>query len=147
MAQAEVTQLLYDLTVEFFAYRKPELYCSNCIGKKEAIIHYTLKKHKNKNYCGLCKKPFLYYCSMCIDEIAGHCLKEEEENAYLTIGRKKAVQFTLKEHKSIFNYCGLCKNPLYRLLNARCQRSSPTSRRFVKRFQRRRRSGPRAGGI
>lgn len=89
----------------------------------------------------------LYYCYKCIDIILGYTLLKEEENSYITIGFKKAVQFSLNDHRDRFNFCGRCVRPLYRLVDAECRLFSPTSRLWRKLFQRRRRYGPRAGGI
>lgn len=89
----------------------------------------------------------LYYCNECIHIILGYILLQADEPAYISVGFKKAIQFTLDDHRDRFNFCGRCIKPLYKLVDAECRLSSPTSRQWRKLFQKRRRYGPRAGGI
>lgn len=95
-----------------------------------------------KNIC-----PNTYYCISCIDAEVGYEIEREDESKYLSVGEISLEQFDdkLQQHQS--NYCGCCKTPLYKLADARCRRSRPTSNKWRKRFLKNKHYGLRGGGI
>ena len=69
------------------------------------------------------------------------------ENLYLTRSYIKLYQFTDKHSKEKSNYCAVCYDPLYDIVEETCQLSSPTSKKWLFRFHINRHYGPPGGGI
>ena len=85
-----------------------------------------------------------YYCPICIDIE----LKRElsiYETEFIISGEIPLSQFSVKEQQDKSNYCYLCRDPLYKIVDEQC-RFSPTSRQWQKRFHFNQRYGHQGGG-
>lgn len=94
----------------------------------------------------VCFEPDIYYCVTCFEEkyieVTG-----ENEHLYLSVCFKNLSQFTDSCHRDKSNYCATCTVPLYNIDRETCQHSSPTSKKWLQRFQINRLYGLRGGGI
>lgn len=91
-------------------------------------------------------EPDIYYCITCFEKKYLE-VTEKNEHLYLSVYFKNLSQFTDNCHRDKSNYCATCTVPLYKIDERTCQHSSPTSNKWLQRFQTNRLYGLQGGGI
>ncbi len=92
-----------------------------------------------------CFTPKKWFCIDCFERLYVK-ITSENESEYLTRVYIKLSQFTDRLHRDRSNYCGSCGDPLYDIAKETCQHLSPTSNKWLQRFQINRHYGLRGGG-
>lgn len=85
-----------------------------------------------------------WFCLNCFEKYREITI--ENEHLYLTRSYIHLIHLSDNFYQDRSNYCSDCRQPLYDIAKETCLHSSPTSRKWLNRFNKKRRYGLLGGG-